>query len=195
MISDRPVTDPESLVVRLSAPARKAGWTDYHARMATLRAERATIPQQEAVPAVTKESDMATAIKGKTRRTNLKKDVKPAKPLTRPIPRRQGVKDAADRAARRSAAAPRAATVKAPKPATKAKAPAGDVRPVAPGTKTETLVNLLQRDKGANLEQICKATGWLPHSARAAISQLGPKHGLTVKTEKTDGVTIYSLPA
>lgn len=39
-------------------------------------------------------------------------------------------------------------------------------------TKTDKVCMLLERPSGATLDAICKATGWQPHSARAAISGL-----------------------
>lgn len=39
-------------------------------------------------------------------------------------------------------------------------------------TKAQLLRDMLARPDGAGLEEICKATGWQPHSARAAISGL-----------------------
>ncbi|MBJ6370799.1 DUF3489 domain-containing protein [Sedimentitalea arenosa] len=39
-------------------------------------------------------------------------------------------------------------------------------------TKTARVRAMLRRPKGAMIEAICKATGWQPHSARAALSML-----------------------
>ncbi|AOL22587.1 Protein of unknown function (DUF3489) [Erythrobacter litoralis] len=39
-------------------------------------------------------------------------------------------------------------------------------------TKTEKVVELLKRSKGASLEELTKATGWLPHTTRAAMTGL-----------------------
>ena len=38
------------------------------------------------------------------------------------------------------------------------------------GTKIARVVELLQRDRGANLDELIAATGWLPHTARAALT-------------------------
>jgi len=39
-------------------------------------------------------------------------------------------------------------------------------------TKTEKVRAMLARPQGATIAAICKATGWQPHSARAALSGL-----------------------
>lgn len=53
---------------------------------------------------------------------------------------------------------------------------------VAPaGGKLGQIIRLLQRTKGATIDDLTKATGWQPHSVRGAISgQLRKRHGLTV---------------
>ncbi len=51
-------------------------------------------------------------------------------------------------------------------------------------TKTAKVQAMLQRPSGATLDAICKATGWQPHSARAALSGLR-KTGLQI--ERTTG--------
>lgn len=59
-------------------------------------------------------------------------------------------------------------------------------------TKTEKVVELLKRSKGASLEELTKATGWLPHTTRAAMTGLRKK-GHTVERTTIDGVSRYSL--
>lgn len=39
-------------------------------------------------------------------------------------------------------------------------------------TKISSIQSMLQREGGASLGEICAATGWQPHSARAALSGL-----------------------
>ncbi len=51
-------------------------------------------------------------------------------------------------------------------------------------TKATLLRRLLERDGGATLAEICAATGWQAHSARAALTGLR-KGGTTV--ERVDG--------
>ena len=66
---------------------------------------------------------------------------------------------------------------------------------VRQGTKTETILGLLRRAKGAGLAEIMEATSWQAHSCRGFISgTLGKKMGLTVKSEKReDGTRVYSI--
>jgi Protein of unknown function (DUF3489) len=40
------------------------------------------------------------------------------------------------------------------------------------GTKIAHVIELLQRDQGAKLDELIAATGWLPHTARAALTGL-----------------------
>ena len=37
-------------------------------------------------------------------------------------------------------------------------------------TKSQTLISLLQTGKGVSLEEMVQATGWLPHTVRAAMT-------------------------
>ncbi|MDH3666992.1 MAG: DUF3489 domain-containing protein [Paracoccaceae bacterium] len=49
-------------------------------------------------------------------------------------------------------------------------------------TKTDEVRAMLTRPQGARLDAICKATGWQPHSARAALSGLR-KAGYMIERE------------
>jgi hypothetical protein len=51
------------------------------------------------------------------------------------------------------------------------------------GTKIARVVELLQRDKGARLDELIAATGWLPHTARAALTGLRHR-GYEVRLER-----------
>jgi len=55
------------------------------------------------------------------------------------------------------------------------------------GTKVTLLMDLLSREGGASLDNLTGATGWLPHTVRAALSGLRKK-GHTIASEKVDGV-------
>ena len=45
------------------------------------------------------------------------------------------------------------------------------IMPTKP-TKTETVIKLLRRSKGASLDQLQSATSWQAHSVRAALAKL-----------------------
>ena len=61
-----------------------------------------------------------------------------------------------------------------------------------PGSKIGKVVALLKRDEGATLEEMVKATGWQPHSARAALTGL-KKKGHEITKSKRDDVTCYHI--
>ena len=58
--------------------------------------------------------------------------------------------------------------------------------------KNEKVIALLKREGGASLDEITKATGWLPHSARAVLTGFRKK-GFTIEKAKVDGVTRWSI--
>jgi len=73
---------------------------------------------------------------------------------------------------------------------TAAKTPAARsamVGPTSPaprqGTKIARVIELLQRDQGAKLDELIAATGWLPHTARAALTGLR-RRGYDVRRER-----------
>ena len=59
--------------------------------------------------------------------------------------------------------------------------------PSAPrgGTKLAQVVELLQRDRGATINELMGATGWLPHTSRAALTGLR-KRGFAVALDRSD---------
>lgn len=59
-------------------------------------------------------------------------------------------------------------------------------------TKASTVLSLLQRDRGATLAELIDATGWLPHTTRAALTGLRKK-GHTVVRGKRGGETCYTI--
>ena len=59
-------------------------------------------------------------------------------------------------------------------------------------TKNDKVIALLTRKNGATLEDLVAATGWLPHTARAAMTGLRKK-GHPVERGKVDGVSRYSI--
>jgi hypothetical protein len=59
-------------------------------------------------------------------------------------------------------------------------------------TKTDNVVALLKRKQGATLDELVKATGWLPHTTRAAMTGLRKK-GHAIERVSVDGVSRYSI--
>ena len=53
------------------------------------------------------------------------------------------------------------------------------------GTKIARVIELLRRDQGAALDELIAATGWLPHTARAALTGLRHR-GYEVRLERGD---------
>ncbi len=69
----------------------------------------------------------------------------------------------------------------------------GPVAPARHNTKSALLVDLLSRTEGATIGQIVEATGWLPHTARAALTGL-KKKGHTLTSDKPEGeARVYSV--
>ena len=63
-----------------------------------------------------------------------------------------------------------------------------------PTSKIGTVLSLLQRDEGATLDEMVAATGWLPHTTRAALTGL-KKKGHVIAKSKRDEVTCYTVGA
>ena len=61
-------------------------------------------------------------------------------------------------------------------------------------SKQQQLAALVTRDEGATLEQMIAATGWLPHTTRAALTGL-KKKGFVISSDKVDGVRTYRAVA
>lgn len=59
-------------------------------------------------------------------------------------------------------------------------------------TKSSVVLDLLQQEGGSSLAAIVEATGWLDHTARAALTGLRKK-GHAIVRDKVDGVTQYSI--
>ena len=76
---------------------------------------------------------------------------------------------------------------KAKKAANMAATPSATAAPTSPaprqGTKIACVIALLQRDQGAKLDELIAATGWLPHTTRAALTGLRHR-GYDVRLER-----------
>jgi DNA-binding MarR family transcriptional regulator len=65
------------------------------------------------------------------------------------------------------------------------------------GTRQAQLLDLLQRDEGADIDEMVQFTGWQPHSVRAVLTGFR-KRGIEVsRTKEGNGVSVYraTLPA
>ena len=60
------------------------------------------------------------------------------------------------------------------------------------GTKTALLIDMLRQSNGATIDEIVAATGWLSHTARAALTCLR-KRGHHVSNEKVAGARRYCI--
>jgi hypothetical protein len=61
------------------------------------------------------------------------------------------------------------------------------------GSKQALIISLLSRAKGATLDQLVAATGWLPHTTRAALTGLRKKGHALAKRENPSGQTVYRI--
>ncbi|WP_428332621.1 DUF3489 domain-containing protein [Novosphingobium sp.] len=59
-------------------------------------------------------------------------------------------------------------------------------------TKKAVVLGLLMREEGASIKEIVAATGWLPHTTRAALSGLRKK-GQAITRDKIDDATRYRI--
>jgi hypothetical protein len=70
-----------------------------------------------------------------------------------------------------------------------------DAREPRAGSKQAQIIALMQRKAGASLAAMVDATGWLPHTTRAALTGLRQK-GYAIERDKSPhGKTVYRLPA
>lgn len=80
--------------------------------------------------------------------------------------------------------------------AREAKSDAPSAPPAAkPQSKAALVEDLLQRGDGVSLDDLCQATGWLPHTCRAFLTGLRKKGRAVERIKREDGVTIYRMAA
>ncbi|MGO4386807.1 DUF3489 domain-containing protein [Microvirga sp. 2YAF29] len=70
--------------------------------------------------------------------------------------------------------------------------PLGETAPRA-GSKKATVISLLQRDQGATLDDLISATGWLPHTTRAALTGLRKQGHVLSRSQTQEGKTVYRI--
>ena len=58
--------------------------------------------------------------------------------------------------------------------------------------KIDKVIALLRREDGATLAEMIEATGWLPHTTRAALTGLRKK-GHVLEKSKRDDATCYRI--
>jgi hypothetical protein len=80
--------------------------------------------------------------------------------------------------------------------ARKAKSHSRVARPqcTKPTSKRDQIAAMLVRDQGATVAQMREATGWLPHTVRAALTGL-KKLGYAIDSDKVDGLRTYRAVA
>lgn len=64
--------------------------------------------------------------------------------------------------------------------------------PIKPVSKIGAVADLLRRKDGATLAELVAATGWQPHTTRAALTGLRKK-GHAIERGTRDGATSYSI--
>lgn len=62
------------------------------------------------------------------------------------------------------------------------------------GTKRALVISLLSRPEGASLDQLVEATGWLPHTTRAALTGLRKKGYHLSRVRDDQGRAVYRVP-
>lgn len=96
---------------------------------------------------------------------------------------------------RRMAREPKTETAAPPdKAAAPAASPEHEVRSAQPkrSSKAEVVLMLLGRPDGASLDELVAATGWLPHTTRAAMTGL-KKKGHQITRTKVEGISRYTV--
>jgi hypothetical protein len=120
-------------------------------------------------------------------------------PLRRRPPMTQSAKKSSETGSRtsvrkrgRAAAACPASRAAAVKP--NGSTPLAIPAPTKPISKRQQLAAMLVRDQGATIAQMQDATGWLPHTVRAALTGL-KKLGYAIDSDKVEGLRTYRAVA
>jgi hypothetical protein len=78
--------------------------------------------------------------------------------------------------------------------ATQSDAESAAPSPARTGSKIALVITLLERAGGATLNEMVEATGWLPHTTRAALTGLRKK-GRSIEKAKRQDITCYRIAA
>jgi hypothetical protein len=72
---------------------------------------------------------------------------------------------------------------------------AAEVGKAAPreGSKLASVMALLRRSEGATIDVLTKATGWLPHTTRAAITGVRKRGYSVILDRSAEGASVYRL--
>lgn len=62
-------------------------------------------------------------------------------------------------------------------------------------TKSALVLDLLQRPGGVTIDQLAAATGWLPHTTRAALTHLKKKGHVIISKKPAAGSRAYYITA
>ena len=62
-----------------------------------------------------------------------------------------------------------------------------------PASKSAKVLALLERPEGATLVQLVAATGWLPHTTRAALTGIRKKGHVVESLKPSDGPRVYRV--
>ena len=60
-------------------------------------------------------------------------------------------------------------------------------------SKSATIIALLNRGKGASIDEICKATEWQKHSTRAFLTGLRKKGIVIIREQRGEEGTVYRI--
>jgi hypothetical protein len=63
------------------------------------------------------------------------------------------------------------------------------------GSKQALVIEMLAREGGASMDELTAATGWLPHTTRAALSGLRKKGHAITRAKRADGASVYRIEA
>lgn len=66
-----------------------------------------------------------------------------------------------------------------------------DITPTKTPSKLDRVEALLLAPPGTSIAELVAATGWLQHSVRGAMAGALKKRGLTISSDKVDGVRRY----